>query len=418
MANEEQLAILKQGVDDWNKWRKENPGTLIDLTDADLSGAGTEDKALLNAMERRAKVRSPGGYPVLKTGLNLVGVNLKNARLIGANLDGANLEGADLSDAKLWGAKFKFACLGNAKLHRINSFPPISGVHRRSFDSSGEPKQPDLTGAILTMAEFDGANLSGMNFEGLELIGSNFSMSKLQGAKFCGARLHDAEFRGAYFDHETEFTGAKVLDTRINRYQLERLRDYGGLTMGDRMYMDIEDGVVTLRSSYSGFKQWIHLIALAVFIFPYIWFVISQWSVARFATGVQMVFPDADGQMPLWQALALFIWNGGINWKTGPQMHWSFWVFVFMFIYNVLRGALLMKTKELENYQNSSGLRAVFSLETSSIVISIGKWKRRLKYPRWGQLYKWAQAGFYIALLLALLNTWHFFTQEIPIYLP
>jgi hypothetical protein len=27
MANEEHLAILKQGVQDWNRWRKVNPDT-------------------------------------------------------------------------------------------------------------------------------------------------------------------------------------------------------------------------------------------------------------------------------------------------------------------------------------------------------------------------------------------------------
>jgi hypothetical protein len=29
MANEEQLAILKQGVDVWNQWRKENENILV-----------------------------------------------------------------------------------------------------------------------------------------------------------------------------------------------------------------------------------------------------------------------------------------------------------------------------------------------------------------------------------------------------
>ena len=34
MANEEQLKILKQGVDVWNKWREENPNVMIDLEQA------------------------------------------------------------------------------------------------------------------------------------------------------------------------------------------------------------------------------------------------------------------------------------------------------------------------------------------------------------------------------------------------
>ena len=30
MANEEQLSILKQGVEVWNRWRVENPHAIID----------------------------------------------------------------------------------------------------------------------------------------------------------------------------------------------------------------------------------------------------------------------------------------------------------------------------------------------------------------------------------------------------
>ncbi|MFA5055185.1 MAG: hypothetical protein WC562_03300 [Dehalococcoidia bacterium] len=39
MANEEHLKILKQGVDAWNRWRKENGEIIPDLRRADISGA-------------------------------------------------------------------------------------------------------------------------------------------------------------------------------------------------------------------------------------------------------------------------------------------------------------------------------------------------------------------------------------------
>ena len=38
MANKEQLAILKQGVAAWNKWREENPDAKINLRGAKLDG--------------------------------------------------------------------------------------------------------------------------------------------------------------------------------------------------------------------------------------------------------------------------------------------------------------------------------------------------------------------------------------------
>ena len=36
MANPEHVKILKQGVDVWNRWRKENPSQLIDMEEAEL----------------------------------------------------------------------------------------------------------------------------------------------------------------------------------------------------------------------------------------------------------------------------------------------------------------------------------------------------------------------------------------------
>jgi len=39
MANQEQLDILMQGVEDWNRWRKEYPDILPDLRGANLSEA-------------------------------------------------------------------------------------------------------------------------------------------------------------------------------------------------------------------------------------------------------------------------------------------------------------------------------------------------------------------------------------------
>ncbi|TFH25440.1 pentapeptide repeat-containing protein, partial [Candidatus Bathyarchaeota archaeon] len=61
MADENHIAILKKGVDIWNKWRKEKPSIQPDLSGAVLREA-----------------------------------NLGRANLSGADLSGANLSGAVL----------------------------------------------------------------------------------------------------------------------------------------------------------------------------------------------------------------------------------------------------------------------------------------------------------------------------------
>ena len=39
MANQEHLDILKEGVEVWNQWRKENKGGQVDLSEANLTEA-------------------------------------------------------------------------------------------------------------------------------------------------------------------------------------------------------------------------------------------------------------------------------------------------------------------------------------------------------------------------------------------
>ena len=42
VANPEQVAILKSGVDRWNSWRRGDENATIDLREADLSKLGSE----------------------------------------------------------------------------------------------------------------------------------------------------------------------------------------------------------------------------------------------------------------------------------------------------------------------------------------------------------------------------------------
>jgi uncharacterized protein YjbI with pentapeptide repeats len=110
MANQEQLDILKQGVEVWNEWREKNPDIQIDLSGADLSGV----------ILREANISEANLY---KT--NLDRADLRMANFAGANLDRAtlretNLSGATLSRAFLYGADLSRAFLSKAFLHRTH----------------------------------------------------------------------------------------------------------------------------------------------------------------------------------------------------------------------------------------------------------------------------------------------------------
>jgi hypothetical protein len=103
MANQEQLDILKQGVEIWNKWRAENSDTKIDFSEVDLKYADLSQANLSNAV---------------LSGANLTGAILSGADLSGINLSGANLEGSNLTLTDLTFADLTEANLTNTRLMR------------------------------------------------------------------------------------------------------------------------------------------------------------------------------------------------------------------------------------------------------------------------------------------------------------
>ncbi len=111
MANEEQLAMLKQDVGGWNKWRKENPDTVIDLTDANLYQADLTGANLSGADLRGANLTYTGLYKA-----DLSGANLRGAAFSFANLGSADLSGADLTSVSLIHANLVLAKISNAIL--------------------------------------------------------------------------------------------------------------------------------------------------------------------------------------------------------------------------------------------------------------------------------------------------------------
>jgi hypothetical protein len=153
VANPEHLKILKQGVETWNKWWKENPFVHIDLSRADLSGADL----------RRVILR----------GANLTESILVKARLFQAILRGSNLTGAKLTQADLRKADLRDASLGST----ILIFTDLGESDLSSADMVGanlmfanlrkaDMKNADLRHCILTKSKLDHAMLTGVKLYG------------------------------------------------------------------------------------------------------------------------------------------------------------------------------------------------------------------------------------------------------------
>ena len=142
MANQSYVRILKNGVDEWNQWRQENPTIKPDLSGADLTGIDLFEADLKSAILSRAclidadlskadlKDSFLDGADFFKTDLieaNLTGANLVEATVIESNLTGTiltntNLRGADLRGSSIIGATLNGAILSDCRVYGVSAW--------------------------------------------------------------------------------------------------------------------------------------------------------------------------------------------------------------------------------------------------------------------------------------------------------
>lgn len=168
MANEEQLSILKQGVDVWNKWRKENPGAKIDLSHANLNGVDLKGAYLYSANLEYAKLIETDFCEAILDETNLIGAHLRLSDLRNASLGEADLRGADLKKANLSSANLGVKDLYGSTFDNY-------GADLRGADLS----EANLTKTLLYRANLKGANLRGCDFSRAEAEGTTFGNSDL-----------------------------------------------------------------------------------------------------------------------------------------------------------------------------------------------------------------------------------------------
>jgi uncharacterized protein YjbI with pentapeptide repeats len=96
MADEQHVTLLRRSVDEWNRWREQNPQAVPDLAGAGLRGLDLSGANLAGAELTGADLR----------GTILKGSSLAGSALAAANLFKAALDGADLDRADLRGVRF------------------------------------------------------------------------------------------------------------------------------------------------------------------------------------------------------------------------------------------------------------------------------------------------------------------------
>ena len=197
MANQEQINILKQGVEHWNNWRDKNPEEDIDLSQTDFNTAefgktqvtrrstfGTRGNA---PAVRQSTFRTGGNVSTLQ-GVNLSGVNFSHAVLHGTNFNGANLSDADLNDSDLMDTNLFGANLTRAKLCRAKL--------RKADLEGADLTEADLRGAELQEADIDNAklcraDLTGANLNHAQLVRADVTQARISGSSVYGIGVWD-----------------------------------------------------------------------------------------------------------------------------------------------------------------------------------------------------------------------------------
>jgi uncharacterized protein YjbI with pentapeptide repeats len=162
MANAQQLSILNQGVDAWNKWRAENPSEDIDLSEADLKKAALSRADLRDVDLHRADLSQAA---------------LREARLYRSDLSEADLSRALVRKAELWRANLSNSILWEADL---------SGANLSDTDLRGS----QLNSAILSGANLNGANLSHANLGRADLTGTSLTRTIVHDAIVSGCSAY------------------------------------------------------------------------------------------------------------------------------------------------------------------------------------------------------------------------------------
>jgi uncharacterized protein YjbI with pentapeptide repeats len=216
MSNDEHVALLKQGVAAWNRWRDKNPNIRPDLAMADLRHLNLRRAKLREAKLRQADLREANFVQADFSGADLSRANCVQTDLSGANLVQADLIQTDLRKAKLADADLREADLGKADLREANLYRANligTNLHRADL-RGGRLSGAQFIGARLTKAKLIGANLQTATLVSTDITGADLTGCRIYGLSAWGVKI------GSTKQHNLVITPASVPEITVDNIEV------------------------------------------------------------------------------------------------------------------------------------------------------------------------------------------------------
>lgn len=222
----------------------------------------------------------------------------------------------------------------------------------------GSMSNVNAINSVCSRSYFEYCGMVGCSFLNSRLFKAKILHGHLDRVDFSGARLQSSTIDCENIGNEVIFTSAQTEGLTMTKHTLESLGDsYGNLTKGQRMKMNIVDNVESLRLSFSGFYQLIHIISLSLFIFPYVMFMIQISVINKYLAR----YDNGFDYVPVWKAFYHYVLSAGQ--LDGTTKVGYVFIFAGMLLYNCIRVVLLFQTKKIELQQECAGLPRIISLD-------------------------------------------------------